>query len=118
MDDLFSDFQEGQRGVDDDVNYGDILLEEEKEINQEEVWVVIDEYFRKKGLVGQQLDSFDEFIRTTIQELIDDLGEIIVIPQNQYIPGVDVDQVRKQSSSCICIYVSFSLSSKYLSFYY
>ena len=49
MDDLFSDFQEGQRGVDDDddVNYGDILLEEEKEINQEEVWVVIDEYFRK-----------------------------------------------------------------------
>ena len=95
MDDLFSDFQE-QR-VDDDVNYGDILLEEDKEINQEEVWVVIDEYFRKKGLVGQQLDSFDEFIRTTIQELIDDLGEITVIPQNQYIPGVDVDQVRKCS---------------------
>lgn len=90
MDDLFSDFQE-QRV--DDVNYGDILLEDEKEINQEEVWVVIDEYFRKKGLVGQQLDSFDEFIRTTIQELIDDLGEITVIPQNQFIPGVNVDQV-------------------------
>jgi DNA-directed RNA polymerase beta subunit len=60
MDDLFSDFH-GQSN--DEMNYDDMLLDEEKEINQEEVWVVIDEYFRVKGLVGQQLDSFDEFIK-------------------------------------------------------
>jgi DNA-directed RNA polymerase II subunit RPB2 len=69
-------------------------IEEEQEINQEEVWTVIDEYFRKKGLVGQQLDSFDEFIRTTIQETIDDAGEIVVVPENQFVHGVDLEKVQ------------------------
>jgi DNA-directed RNA polymerase II subunit RPB2 len=66
---------------------------EDEEIVQEEVWTVIDEYFRKKGLVGQQLDSFDEFIRNTMQELVDDSGELKVTPENQYLPGQDIDQV-------------------------
>ena len=30
------------------------------EITQEDAWVVIDKYFKEKGLVGQQIDSFDE----------------------------------------------------------
>lgn len=67
---------------------------DEEEITQEEVWLVIDEYFAKKGLVGQQLDSFDEFLKNTIQELVDDAGELSVTPENQYIPGQDTDQVR------------------------
>ena len=71
---------------------GDDLLE--AEISQEEVWIVIDEYFRKKGLVAQQLDSFDEFIRVTIQEMIDDSGEVTVVPENQFVHGVDLDQVK------------------------
>ena len=45
------------------------------------------------GLVGQQIDSFDEFIRYTIQELVYDTGEITMTPEDQYIIGQDVAQV-------------------------
>lgn len=62
----------------------------EDEITQEDAWVVIGKYFNEKGLVRQQLDSFDEFISTTIQELIDDAGEITVTPEDQFIPGKEV----------------------------
>jgi hypothetical protein len=44
-------------------------------------------------LVSQQLDSFDEFIRFTIQELVNDGGEISMTPEDQFIPGQDVEQV-------------------------
>lgn len=63
------------------------------EITQEDAWVVIDKYFKEKGLVGQQIDSFDEFVINTIQELIEDAGEITVTPENQYIPGQDSELV-------------------------
>ena len=46
------------------------------------------------GLVGQQIDSFDEFIRYTIQELVYDTGEITMTPEDQYIIGQDVAQVH------------------------
>ena len=46
------------------------------------------------GLVGQQIDSFDEFIRYTIQELVYDTGEITLTPEDQFIIGQDVAQVR------------------------
>ena len=67
-----------------------------EEINQEEVWFVIDKYFEEHGLVSQQLDSFDEFVSSTIQELIDDSGELIIIPENQYIPGQEIEQYAYQ----------------------
>lgn len=51
-----------------------------KEITQEDAWIVIDCYFEENGLVKQQIDSFDEFISTTIGELIEDAGEIICTP--------------------------------------
>ena len=46
------------------------------------------------GIVGQQIDSFDEFIRYTIQELVYDTGEISMTPEDQFIMGQDVAQVR------------------------
>lgn len=56
----------------------------DEEIQQQDAWDVINKYFDSKGLVGQQLDSFDEFIKNTIQETIDDNGEISVTSENQY----------------------------------
>mmetsp|Transcript_8656 Transcript_8656/g.25884 ORF Transcript_8656/g.25884 Transcript_8656/m.25884 type:complete len:344 (-) Transcript_8656:2933-3964(-) len=56
-------------------------------IAQEDAWTVISAYFAEKGLVRQQLDSFDEFIQNTMQELVDDSGELRVKPEAQYIPG-------------------------------
>jgi DNA-directed RNA polymerase II subunit RPB2 len=87
MDSLFEDIGAGPMDVD---AYG---LEEEEEIAQEDAWIVIDKYFSEKGLVRQQLDSFDEFMMRTIQELIDDSGEIKVAPEDQFVPGQDVERV-------------------------
>ena len=42
------------------------MAEIDEEITQEDAWVVIDRYFDEKGLVRQQIDSFDEFITNTI----------------------------------------------------
>ena len=47
-------------------------------MSQEETWTVITAYFSEKGLVRQQLDSFDEFIQNTMQELVDDAQEVDV----------------------------------------
>ena len=43
--------------------------DEDDEIHQEDTWEVVSAYFEDKGLVRQQLDSFNEFIGTTIQEV-------------------------------------------------
>lgn len=54
--------------------------EEENEINadlwQEACWVVISSYFDEKGLVRQQLDSFDEFIQMSVQRIVEDSAVI------------------------------------------
>lgn len=45
-------------------NYEDENDEEiSHELWQEACWIVINSYFDEKGLVRQQLDSFDEFIQ-------------------------------------------------------
>ena len=39
---------------------------------QEACWTVISSYFEEKGLVRQQLDSFDEFIQMCVQRIVED----------------------------------------------
>jgi DNA-directed RNA polymerase II subunit RPB2 len=72
----------------------DVEYEEDMEITQEDAWLVIGTYFKEKGLVSQQVDSFDEFMQNMVQELINDTGKIVVIPENQYIPGEEIEQVN------------------------
>ncbi|KAL9034137.1 MAG: hypothetical protein Q9214_007181, partial [Letrouitia sp. 1 TL-2023] len=55
--------------------YDDGYLDDEGEedgITAEDCWAVISAFFDSKGLVSQQLDSFDEFVQSTMQELIDE----------------------------------------------
>ena len=40
-----------------------------EEISQEDCWDVIKAFFEEKGLVRQQIDSFNEFMSNTVQEL-------------------------------------------------
>ena len=62
--------------------YGDEYLDEEDEgITAEDCWTVISSFFETKGLVSQQLDSFDEFIVTTIQELVEE-NSTLTLDQN------------------------------------
>lgn len=60
MDDLLG-------GTDEEFEQEIFDNEEDIEINQEDAWVVINAYFQEKKLVRQQIDSFNEFVRNTIQ---------------------------------------------------
>ncbi|CAJ2503099.1 Uu.00g104930.m01.CDS01 [Anthostomella pinea] len=50
-------------------------------ITPEECWKVIGAYFETKGLVSQQVDSFNDFQETTIQELLDEYS-VVSLDQN------------------------------------
>ena len=47
-------------------------------ITSEDCWTVISSFFDTKGLVSQQLDSFDEFISSTMQELVEEQGQVVL----------------------------------------
>ncbi|ODQ81444.1 hypothetical protein BABINDRAFT_159736 [Babjeviella inositovora NRRL Y-12698] len=55
------------------------------EITPEDCWTVISAFFNEKGLVSQQLDSFDEFIESTIQELVWEDSKLILDQPAQHI---------------------------------
>ncbi|ORX89614.1 DNA-dependent RNA polymerase II second largest subunit [Basidiobolus meristosporus CBS 931.73] len=65
--------------------YGEEGEEEEiEEITQEDCWAVITSFFEDKGLVRQQLDSFDEFIQNTIQEIVDESSNMVLQTTTQH----------------------------------
>src|SRR5271156_136080 len=64
--------------------------EEDAGITAEDCWTVISSFFESKGLVSQQLDSFDEFVSTTMQELVDENSQLILDQNNP--PSTDENQ--------------------------
>ncbi|KAK0865402.1 DNA-dependent RNA polymerase II [Friedmanniomyces endolithicus] len=60
------------------VSMGEEEMEEDNAITSEDCWTVIQSFFESKGLVSQQLDSFDEFAATTMQEIISETQFISV----------------------------------------
>ena len=56
-------------------------------------------YFEEKGLVRQQLDSFDEFIQNTMQELVDDSSNIRVSPELQHLVGYDEELMEEENGA-------------------
>ncbi|XP_073299286.1 DNA-directed RNA polymerase II subunit RPB2-like [Primulina huaijiensis] len=78
---------------------GEIELDYEEddvsqEISQEDAWAVISAFFEEKGLVRQQLDSFNEFIQNTMQEIVDESANIEIRPEAQHYPGRSSDFVE------------------------
>ena len=61
--------------------------QESPSITTEDCWTVISSFFEAKGLVRQQLDSFDEFIQNTMQEIVDENSRIVV--ETGIAPGSD-----------------------------
>ena len=49
-------------------------------LNKNDAWHVITAYFAEKGLVRQQLDSFDQFIENTMQEVVEESLPIDIYP--------------------------------------
>lgn len=71
-----------------DIAYGDEDGDEiSPDIWQEACWLVISSYFDEKGLVRQQLDSFDEFITMTIQRIVEDSQAIDLQAEAQHTGG-------------------------------
>lgn len=65
--------------------------EEDQEITdelwQEACWIVINSYFDDKGLVRQQLDSFDEFIQMSVQSIVAESPAIDLQAEAQHTSG-------------------------------
>ena len=57
-----------------------------EEISQQEAWRIIKSFFEEHGLVSQQVASYNHFLSTTIQEVVNESPVITVIPQRQYLP--------------------------------
>ncbi|EPY18926.1 DNA-directed RNA polymerase II subunit RPB2 [Strigomonas culicis] len=64
------------------------------ELDNEDIWEVISSFFREKGLVHQQLDSYNDFL-TRIPRMVKD---IVIIPRqdSQFEPGVDTSEEPDQ----------------------
>ena len=60
-------------------------LEITSELWQEACWIVISSYFDEKGLVRQQLDSFDEFIQMSVQRIVEDSSTIEIEVSCQFL---------------------------------
>lgn len=57
------------------------------ELWQTACWEVISAYFDEKGLVRQQLDSFDEFIQMSVQRIVEDSPLIELQSEAQHYQG-------------------------------
>ena len=58
--------------------------EDYEQITQEDCWTTISCFFDVKGLVRQQLDSFDGFVQNTTQELVDENSDLILDAADQH----------------------------------
>ena len=61
---------------------------------EESCWDVINAYFKEKGLVRQQLDSFNEFITVTMQRIIEETPPVEVEGKMQHADNELVIPVR------------------------
>jgi DNA-directed RNA polymerase II subunit RPB2 len=85
-------------GFDGNGDYVEVVSDDPSshDINEEDAWTVISAYFRERGLVRQQLDSFDHFMSITMQELMDQSPDIELVPESQHMPGTEeTDETRK-----------------------
>lgn len=57
-------------------------------------------YFDEKGLVRQQLDSFDEFIQMSVQRIVEDAPPIDLQAEAQHTSGEVEEPVSKHMRRC------------------
>jgi len=66
-------------------------------------WSVVSAFFREKGLVRQQLDSYNEFAQRTIQEVVDENSTVTVLAHS---PSGDETQAKRYTIKFDQIYMS------------
>ncbi|KAF2868578.1 RNA polymerase II second largest subunit [Massariosphaeria phaeospora] len=70
--------------------------EDDDVITAEDCWTVITSFFDTKGLVSQQLDSYDEFTRNTIQDIVSENGNVILEQNTPFNPDEEDNPVIKR----------------------
>lgn len=76
----------------DEEGYLDAELEQALE--PADYWTIISSYFDGRGLVRQQLDSFNEFVENTIQEIVDENSRLTLDQYTQYSGEAGDETVR------------------------
>ena len=76
--------------VGDEEDYGTEMTP----LEPEDFWTVISSYFEGKGLVRQQLESFNEFVENTIQEIVDENSRLTLDQYTQYTGAEGDETVR------------------------
>jgi hypothetical protein len=71
-----------------------------------DLWTVIRSYFHERGLVRMALDSYDQFVSSTIMDVIEDTPALNLKPSPQYGPGLHAGEV---SSKCWCAQWVFAI---------
>uniref|UniRef100_A0A7E4UL11 DNA-directed RNA polymerase subunit beta n=1 Tax=Panagrellus redivivus TaxID=6233 RepID=A0A7E4UL11_PANRE len=92
-----------EEGVEMEEEDGDAI--EGNEAWQEACWAVISAYFDEKGLVRQQLDSFDEFVQMIVQRIVEDTPPVELQTEVQHYSG-DLDNPKQFSLKFGQIYLS------------
>lgn len=92
MDALHDKQQDTTLGGDNQEQHMDVE-QERNQIGIADSWIVIGQYFKEKGLVRQQIESYNEFINNTIQEIVDDTRTIVALSE----PEMDNDGVEKRT---------------------
>lgn len=64
-------------------------------IAPEDCWSVISSFFEEKGLVRQQLDSFNEFLENSMQEIVDENARLVLETVSP-IPGLCTSNNNKR----------------------
>jgi DNA-directed RNA polymerase II subunit RPB2 len=72
-------YDEDANGYDDEAG---------EDITSEDCWKVIGSFFESKGLCSMQIESFNEFMRSSMQDLVNEVGSIIL----DHAENVDEDE--------------------------
>ncbi|KAL8290166.1 hypothetical protein RQP46_003105 [Phenoliferia psychrophenolica] len=85
--------------------YDDGFENEDDLITQEDCWAIVASYFADKTLVSQQIDSFNEFVNNTMQELVDE-SQTLILDQNMQHTGKAGDVTKRYELHFGQIYLS------------
>jgi DNA-directed RNA polymerase II subunit RPB2 len=80
--------------LEDDEEYGEEGFGDE--IMQDDSWTVISAYFEEKGLVRQQLDSFNEFLEHSLQEIVEETADVEVTAEAKTREGENPQKKEKK----------------------
>lgn len=99
-----------------DTTQDDFYGSADDNISPNDVWHVIGAFFREKGLVSQQLDSFNNFIENDLQEIVENYPSLIIRKRRSHKPGEDrPDDLEEQKKHIIDfrqVYLSKAIAPK------